>query len=162
MKRIIGRFDKQRWAGRHEDNAVSIGEVEFDATERILGMKLWEIHELKDCDESSDYLGQEFIKHDGPHSVYIEDAIQAFFEVSDVKKITQNHLNTAIREMEAEPLVDYAVDVNRAVVQTRTIIVQARSPGDAINKALARAGDVDFTGCDGDPEYDAETARKIG
>jgi hypothetical protein len=95
MQSIIGTFDRQIWTGPKEDRAESIGEVEFDATAQILGLTIEQLHQLQDCTESTDQIGQEIIKHSGPCSVFLEHGICQFFDVDNVKSITKTKLKAA-------------------------------------------------------------------
>lgn len=52
---LIGRFEKQRWAG---DRAEEIETVEFDATDYILNMSAAGLRKVEDCNYSSDAMAK--------------------------------------------------------------------------------------------------------
>jgi hypothetical protein len=87
-RRIQGEFTKQRWGGRKGDDAITLGETSFDATDYVLLMKHEDLILLADNSDSTDVLGQAHIDWDGPHYVRIVESICAFFDVSDVKNIS--------------------------------------------------------------------------
>lgn len=98
MKRIIGEFVKQVWAGRSEDEAMTVGRVKFDATRAVLAGDLEFIHNLADCDYGSDEIGRACVTWDGPCSVYVAQSVAAFFGVQDASRlrdITQEMLDSA-------------------------------------------------------------------
>jgi hypothetical protein len=155
-KGIVGRFDKQRWTGPKEDRAESIGEVEFDATDYILSMPLTELRQVKDCSESSDAIGTEHVDHDGPFSVYIEQAICEFFEVQAVADITPQLRQRARKWLNSLPQTQY-----RARLSVTTFInvpLQARHPSQIKKLALesvaqrSLAGKVEFVGASSNPQ----------
>lgn len=109
-RRIIGRFTKQQWDSR--DNAVEMGEEDFDATDYILLMKPDAIRALEDNRETTDYVGQAHVSWDGPHYVTIEDAICEFFGVSNVKEITDEALAYAKNRLNPQPATEQTVTLS--------------------------------------------------
>lgn len=159
---IIGRYDKQRWAGPKEDRAESIGEETFDATDYILRKQpLW-IRNIRDCNEKSDHIGNMYVQHDGPHSVYIEDAMCAFFGVENVTEIDQAALDKAKARYAALPSIPFRVTIQRHVTQERTITLHAKSIENAKSLGLQQAGDVvDFSGTEKSAEYEVTAVEPI-
>lgn len=88
-KRIVGTMLKQVWVG---DFPVDCGSEKFDATTLVISLPLEQIHNLRDHDYSSDYVGQAYIKWDGPHEVDIVSSVCEYFGVSELTDITENHL----------------------------------------------------------------------
>jgi hypothetical protein len=109
---IIGHFEKQQWTGPRGDRAESLGEVEFDATDDILQMRAAELRKVKDCDETSDAIGQGHVDHDGPCEVRIESAICEFFKVSDVADITNGMLQNARKWLQSQPAGNYRARIS--------------------------------------------------
>jgi len=90
--RIIGTFFKEAWGGASGNEAIEIGRESFDATRHVLAMDLDEIHQLKDCRESTDEIGKAHVRHDGPHQVVIIGAICHFFDTDSLSSITEDML----------------------------------------------------------------------
>ena len=106
---LIGRFEKQRWAG---DRAEEIETVEFDATDYILNMSAAGLRKVEDCNYSSDAIGQAHVDHEGPFSVHIEQAICTFFGVEAVSDIKSTHLRQAKAWLKSLPKKQYIARVN--------------------------------------------------
>lgn len=102
-RRIVGSFTKQQWGGRKGDDAIHIGDEDFDATDNILLMNHEDLVELDDNDDSSDNIGREHIDWSGPCSVNIVDAVCAYFGVSDVRDITPEALDFARQRANPQP-----------------------------------------------------------
>ena len=106
---LIGRFEKQRWAG---DRAEEIETVQFDATDYILNMSAAGLRKVEDCNYSSDAIGQAHVDHEGPFSVYIEQAICTFFGVEAVSDIKSTHLRQAKAWLKSLPKKQYIARVS--------------------------------------------------
>lgn len=91
-KTIDGRMEKQVWQG---DNAMSIGEAGFDATDYVLSLTAEAIQKVTDCDYTSDYIGMALVDHDGPCEVYIEEAINSYFGVLDLSALDADRVEQA-------------------------------------------------------------------
>lgn len=94
-RRITGRFIKQQWGGRKGDDAIFIGEEEFDATDDILRLKHERLVELDDNAESSDEIGRAHVDWAGPCDVRLVDSVCAYFGVSSLEDITAAALEYA-------------------------------------------------------------------
>lgn len=87
--RIIGTFEAE-----YETPGVVGGTIDFlwdeafDATAYILNMPFEALVEVSDSHDSSDTIGLAHVHHDGPHTVYIEDAMCSFFGVDDLNEVT--------------------------------------------------------------------------
>jgi hypothetical protein len=77
------------------DNAISLEAVNFDATKYVLKLPLKKLQAIRDCHETSDRIGQAHVDHDGPCSVYLEDTICEFFNVTSLKEIDAELLRKA-------------------------------------------------------------------
>lgn len=102
MKRIIGTFVKQAWAGPKQDQAMTIDEVKFDATRAVLSTDLEDIHKLSDDNESTDQIGRECVDWNGPCFVRLVDSIVWFFDLDRddspeiaIETLTQEQLDAA-------------------------------------------------------------------
>ena len=126
---IEGVFDRQVW---QNDNAVSIGETKFSATAQILRMPLAKIRALEDCSENTDQLGQQFVTHDGPCSVYITASIAKFFGVEDIKNINLVLLTSARKWYDELPKETFTITLK--VSSLRRTIVRARDLSEATLK----------------------------
>ena len=134
---IIGRFEKQRWAGPKADRAEEIETVEFDATAYIVNMPAAALRKVEDCSCSTDDIGSAHVDHDGPFSVYIEQAICTFFGVESVSEITASHLSQAKAWLKSLPERRY---IARVSINThRDIPVIARHPSQVKTLALKQA-----------------------
>lgn len=78
-RRIIGTFVKQQWGGRKGDDAIHVGEEEFDATDAVLLMAHKDLVELEDGSEGTDDIGRNHVQWDGPCEVQIVDSIEEYF-----------------------------------------------------------------------------------
>ncbi len=107
--RIRGTFYKQRW--NDNDYAVDMGEEEFDATNAILLMDLDELQALEDNDDSTDYIGKDFIDWDGPHYVTIVMSILGYFGVESLREITEEALVFARAFANAQPAREVPIQV---------------------------------------------------
>lgn len=87
-RRITGRFIQQQWGGRKGDDAIFVGEEEFDATDDILLMEHERLAELDDNDESSDEIGRAHVDWAGPCEVRLVDSVCAYFGVNSLEDIT--------------------------------------------------------------------------
>lgn len=90
--RIIARVVLQEWDG---DYARDIKEVEVDVTESILDQTWSDLDGLADCDYSSDDLPaiQQMLvdeDHNGPFSVYVTEAVDAYLERNGLPEININ------------------------------------------------------------------------
>lgn len=101
-RRINGRYVKQAWGGRRDNDAYKVGEESFDATDYVLRMKLDKLHCLQDGHESSDTVGEAHIDWDGPHEVYIVDAVLAYFGVAELREITQEQLDFVLDHVQPQ------------------------------------------------------------
>lgn len=102
-RKIVGRFVRQGWGGRKNRDALYLGEENFDATAAILRLPLEKIHELQDCDISSDEVGRACVYHEGPCEVSLEDSMLEFFGVESREDITQGALNAARIRFNLQP-----------------------------------------------------------
>lgn len=123
-RRIIGTFVQQVWGGRKGDDAISTGEVEFDATAAILLMPHGELIELEDSDETTDRVGTDHIQWDGPFEVRIVDSIQAFFGVDSLEDVTPAALE------EAKVLANVPPAKRQTLTLTITVCVTATEDPD--------------------------------
>lgn len=96
--RIIGTFIKQ--AG---DDAISIGEESFDATDAILLMPYSDVVAIKDYDDSSDKLGREHVQWNGPYAVRIVGSILEYFGVTSLDDVTPESLESAKQLVNPQP-----------------------------------------------------------
>lgn len=87
-RQIIGHMTKQQWGGRKGDDAILVGEEEFDATNAILLMPHGELIELQDSDDSTDQIGRDHVQWDGPCEVRIVDSICEYFGVEDLRELS--------------------------------------------------------------------------
>ncbi|HDR8994464.1 TPA: hypothetical protein QDB01_000341 [Burkholderia vietnamiensis] len=103
--RIMGTYVQQVWI---RDNAEEVERVEFDATLHVLCMDYERLISVRDCDETSDAIGNAHVEWDGPHSVLIEDSIRAFFGVDSLSAITpaMHQAARSERGMPEEPMVN--------------------------------------------------------
>lgn len=118
---IRGRFDRQIW---FNDNALSLGDVNFNATGQVLALSVKDIKKLRDCHESSDRLGQANVEHDGPCSVYIEQSILDFFHLDSINEITPALLSGARAWYKRQPLRTFNVRVKS--VKYKNLRIKAR------------------------------------
>ena len=123
---IRGLFDKQVW---FNDHALSLDDVHFNATGQILRMPLKDIKKIRDCHETSDRIGQYNVKHDGPCSVYLEDAIRAFFHVDALDEITPAMLVGARIWYKNQPLHTFNVGVN--LIKSKILKIKAHDESEA-------------------------------
>ena len=147
-RRIIGTIIKQKWGGRKEDQAIDVGEGEFDATDAILLMDYDDLINVEDNDESSDSIGTDHIPWDGPHTVRITDSICAFFGVNAIGEITRENFEyvRSARKSQAptEVVTTLAIKVRLRVapgVSTQNIAnnlaiaITSRTPGVIVNES---------------------------
>jgi len=110
-RRIIGTFHKQRWGGWKEDEAISCGEEEFDATNAVLLLEPNQLNELKSMYELTDALGRDHVEWDGPCDVYLDESVCAFFGVSDLEEITSEALAFTRSRYNPKPLEEHTLEV---------------------------------------------------
>lgn len=79
MKKIVGTFTKQVWVGPKRDQAMTVGEVKFDATRAVLSLGIEDIRFLKDNDFSSDEIGRTCVEWDCPFEVCLVESVVEFF-----------------------------------------------------------------------------------
>lgn len=128
-RRIIGRFLKQQWGGRKNDDAIACGEEDFDATDAILLMDRKDLIELEDGSESTDRIGQDHISWHGPCEVTLTDSICEFFGVSSVEEITDEALAYARNRLNPQPADTQTV--------TLTLKVKIRvAPGTSVSEFI--------------------------
>ena len=102
-RKIVGRFVRQGWGGRKNQDALYLGEENFDATAAILKLPLEKIHELQDCDTSSDEIGRACVYHEGPCEVSLVDSMLEFFGVDSREDITQDALDATMTRFSLQP-----------------------------------------------------------
>lgn len=145
MRSIIGTIKLQRWGGRDNDDLEAVSEETFDATAEILRMPLEKIKALRDCTPDTDSIGLRYHPWDGPHDVYIEDAIQALFEdygAEHVRDITEKMLRNVRADFEMLPLQTFELTVRRIAVMDKTVTHKARTAGEALLAVRETAGDL--------------------
>lgn len=128
-RRIVGTFYKQRWGGRKNDNAITEGQEEFDATNAVLLLDHDELVELEDNADTTDPLGTEHVDWAGPHYVNIVDSILEYFGVPDLEDITP----------EALEFVRARVRPQKATVKTLTLSIKVDvrvAPGADVSKLI--------------------------
>lgn len=94
-RRIWGLFTKQVWGGRKGDDAIFIGNEQFDATESVLKLSHAALVELQDNDESTDEIGRSIVEWDGPCEVQCVAATCEFFGVESLEDVTPKMLEEA-------------------------------------------------------------------
>jgi hypothetical protein len=109
-RRIVGKFFKQVWGGRKNDDAINCGEVEFDATDTILLMSHADLIALEDSRESTDRIGYQVV-WDGPYEVYITGKIASYFGVDDIKEITPEALKFARHRHDPQPVTNVEITI---------------------------------------------------
>ncbi|HEJ2342749.1 TPA: hypothetical protein ACWLUJ_005719 [Pseudomonas aeruginosa] len=126
-RRIIGTFSKQQWDGNDEANTVE--EVEFDATDYVLLLTGEAIRALVDGRDSSDQVGLAHISWDGPFRVDVVDSITRFFGVASLQEITDESLAYAKGRVNPQPAVEQ--------VLTLSIKVRLRvAPGASVSEFI--------------------------
>ena len=95
VKTITGVFTKQVWGGRKGDDAIYVGDVEFEATEAVLQLPHSQLIELQDGHESTDEIGRKIVMWDGPCEVRLVDSIATFFGVDSLEDVSAEMLNEA-------------------------------------------------------------------
>lgn len=135
-RRINCTFVKEAWSGRKGDDVVTVGSLTFDATDAILSLSLEEIHALNDNDTSSDAIGQQHVDWEGPHRVYVVEAIQEFFGVPGLMAISESALNHARECFKPRPIIEDKVTL------TIEVSVYMKEPEDEQERAKALT---DFT-----------------
>lgn len=110
-RRIIGTFHKQRWGGWKEDQAISCGEEEFDATNAVLLLEPHQLNELASMYELTDAIGRDHVEWDGPCDVYLDESVCAFFGVSDLEEITSEALAYVRSRYNPKPLEEHTLEV---------------------------------------------------
>lgn len=95
-RRIMGDFTKQRWGGHKGNEAISCGEVRFDATLYILSMPYEEVISIRDDYDTSDHIGQAHVEWAGPCGVAIVDSMCEFFGVSQLEEISREHFTFVV------------------------------------------------------------------
>lgn len=154
MKKIIGEFEKQIWDGN--DQLVTVGTERFEATETILSMGLEQILDLEDCQSETDEIGQRYVEHHGPFSVYITESICDFFDVTDLSEVTEEMLAEAKDQWKTAPAKLFKVTIQRVSYASVERSISARSEYEARIKALEIAGDIDFSDREYHADYNAE------
>ena len=121
----IGTFMKQRWTAT--DHAEDIEEVEFDFLPWLVAeeRQLSDIHELEDCDYSSDNVGLIFVNWDGPHYVYLEEAVCNFFLVDDIQDITEELLQQAKAEWSQKESQEFVIPMKRIVKAPLRVVARS-------------------------------------
>jgi hypothetical protein len=122
-RRILGTYVKQVWGGRKGDDAIDVGEVEFDATDYVLKMSHEDLQALEDQSDSSDEVGEAHVEWDDAHYVNIEDSICAYFGVATLDAITPEALHFASKRAKALAV--------REEVLTLSVKVRIRVTGNA-------------------------------
>ena len=128
-ERITGVFYKQVWGGRKGDDAVTVGEEHFDATDHILNMAPDAVRSLEDCDDETDEVGRSHVSWDGPCSVHVVTSLCDFFGVEDVEDITDEALAFAKQRLNPQP----------ATEQTLTLSIQVKisvAPGANVSEFI--------------------------
>lgn len=162
MKKIIGKFTKQRWVGMSQDRAEDLETVEFDATDCILRMSLKDIHALRDNQDNTSAIGHAHVRHSGPDETEIVDSILEFFDLGDsgqLVDITDLKLTSAVWEWETTPRTSWTVEICRTSVSHRHIVVAARTEAEAMRIAENRAGGVSGY-VESEAEYEAISANE--
>ena len=145
MKEIIGEYVKQQWTGRKQDHAAETGREKFEATDYVLcTLKYEDVIELQDNSECTDAIGNAHVTHDGPHEVYITDAICEYFDVNSLDEITQAAFLSAHQDYMSRPLRPFTVQISRTSSLLRTVELNARSASAAKDRALEMAGKFDY------------------
>ena len=89
-RQIMAKCTLQQWVGIRNDSLTQIGEpVEFDATNDVLAKDYDWFSNIKDNNDSSDFLIYGNVEHDGPFEIEVEDSICDFFGVGHISEITQ-------------------------------------------------------------------------
>jgi len=127
-RRIVGHFLKQQWDSG--DNAISMGEEDFDATDYILLMKPDDVRALEDNRETTDRIGQAHVSWDGPHQVTVQDSICEFFGVSSVKEITDEAMAYAKNRLDPRPATEQTVKLS---VKVTVRVVHGASVSEFVN-----------------------------
>lgn len=130
-RRINCTFVKEVWGGRKGDEAVEVESLTFDATDAILSLSLEELHALNDNDYSSDAIGQKHVEWDGPHRVYVVEAIEQFFGVKELSTISKTALNHARERFNPRPIIEDKVTL------TIEVSVYMKEPEDEQERARA-------------------------
>jgi hypothetical protein len=133
---IIGAFEKQRWSGPKANHAELVEEATFDATAYILQLPARETQRIKDCDGSSDDIGQRHVDHDGPCSVYIEQAIRDFFKVENLADVTPALLQKARAWLRSLPEKHYTVRLR--LTNFVDVTVKSRHPSEVATAATSK------------------------
>lgn len=97
QKKIIATFQAQQWGGRNQDYANSVGDpINIDVTYALLTTDLETIRELTDDSLEADGLVSGLHDHDGPFAVHVKEAALDFFEVDDLRDVTQDMVDQAL------------------------------------------------------------------
>lgn len=110
-RRITGSFVKQKWTGRDgREMAQVFSEEEFDATDHILLMDYDYFKKIKDGDDSSDEVGNQFIQWDGPFDVNIHSSIEDYFGIAP-EEVTRQHFEFVKNRVNPKPAEEDTVEV---------------------------------------------------
>lgn len=101
-RRIMGDFTKQRWGGHEGNDAISAGEVRFDATLHIMSMPYEQVIGIRDDYDTSDHIGQAHVEWAGPCRVAIVDSMCDFFGVSKLNEISRDHFAFVVASRQQE------------------------------------------------------------
>lgn len=112
---ITGQFLKQAWGGRTGDDAISIEEINFDATSAVLRLSYTTIKSLKDRRESTDEIGLSVINWSGPCEVEIVESICDYFGVASLEELTEENYQFVINRMNPAPAQTVEVSVTYQV-----------------------------------------------
>lgn len=143
-KRIVGVFTKQAWGGRKGDDAIFVGEEQFDATDAVLKLSHAELIELQDNYENTDEIGRSIVGWDGPCEVRLVGSIQSYFGVESIEDVTPAMLAQAVLEHDGElsnyieqaaASQDKAVDLKNTLGQVATAPFYIWANDDCANKA---------------------------
>ena len=106
---LIGRFEKQRWAG---DRAEEIETVEFDATDYILNMSAAGLRKVEDCNYSSDAMAKLMWTTRAHFQFTSNKPSVQFFGVEAVSDIKSTHLRQAKAWLKSLPKKQYIARVS--------------------------------------------------
>jgi hypothetical protein len=111
-RRIIGSFVKQQWGGRKGNDAIHVGDEEFDATDAILLTPHEEVMELRDGAETSDNFGRAHIDWSGPCEVHIVGPVCDYFGVGNIEEITPEALAFAKNRANPQPATEETITLS--------------------------------------------------
>lgn len=145
-RRITGLFIKQEWGGRRGDDAIPVGTERFDATDAVLRLSHAELMNLKDHDESTDEVGRNHVRWDGPCEVSLVSAICEYFNVATIRYIAPEALqyareknqpgdvDTKVITLSVNVTVSVRGDVcSEDIMKDLNCVIQSNSPGITVN-----------------------------